>query len=340
MEKEKPRKVISEDGMQDCSSLINGKEALIREKKDNLLVEKDKEKLRELEQEIRDLQLDCSLLNLQKMGLEQFQQQQGKQTAAVISEIHTAHERVKNLLSGVSDQVAKIDGMKKVLDENKKEFDAFKKNMETFVDTTYPAGESLNRWAHGGGLFLSLAGLVLGIACLVYAVNGAKDTKKQSNNTASLDLNFALGDLTRDPNEMSEDQLEEIMQKLIVDRGVIASGEVPQKRLWQNLAEVAEQTETGDQNLALVLLQEAASGIPGTSEFLWLDASQASNRYDALRAAYKKSKKLSDVYLAAAKIEYNGEEVPTFHTALLLQCALDRIHYDSLFPDIPTPAVA
>jgi hypothetical protein len=71
----------------------------------------------------------------------------------------------------------------------------------------------------------------------MYAVNGAKNAKttpvfKESDNSASPDMDFvASGEIPRDPKDMSEDQLEELMQNLMVDRGVIASGEVPQKRL-------------------------------------------------------------------------------------------------------------
>ena len=344
----KNREKITNDQIQERSDKIKSNDFEIQRKLTESLFENDQERLREIDQEIRNLQLDSSLLKLEKLGLEQFQAQQGKQAEAtkIIREIQIAHDRVETLLGRISDQADKIEGMRSLLEDNKTKFGQFKEKLETYVDKTYPNGEALNKALHGGGLFLSLAGLVFGIACLVYAVNGAKSTKttpvfKESGNSASPGMDVvALGEIPRDPKDMNEDQLEELMQKLIVDRGVIASGEVPQKRLWQNLAGVADKTEIEDQDLALILLQEAASGLPGTREFLWLDPSEAKEQYDALRAAYKKSEKLSDVYLAATKIEYNGEEVPTFHTALLLQCALDRIHHDSLFPDVPTPAVA
>jgi hypothetical protein len=82
----------------------------------------------------------------------------------------------------------------------------------------------------------------------------------------------------------------------------------------------------------LIFIQEAALQLPGREEFFWLDPSEAEQRYEALRAAYKKSKKLSDVYLAARQIKYNGKEVPTFHVALLIQWALKLIKDDQLFP--------
>jgi hypothetical protein len=317
--------------------------------------ETDEQAKQDLETKINSLVTESVVLSLEIDGFRDFQQSQGNhaEITKLVGKLEGAATRVENLLKTVADQAKnivdqtkQIQGMKTLLEENKTKVGEIHKNIHDYVTETYPNGEALNIGLHGGGLVLSLAGLAFGIACLVYAVNGADDTKttpafKESSNSASLEMDVvALDEIPRDPKDMSEDQLEELMQKLMVDRDVIASGKVPQKRLWQNLAGVADKTEIGDQDLALVLLQESAADLPGTVEFLWLDAREAKERYDALRDAYKTSKKLSDVYLAATKIEYDGEEVPTFHTALLLQCALKAIHHDSLFPDTPTPAVA
>jgi hypothetical protein len=352
MQGPKGRRHISDDQIDRRKDRVrdNGLRAADLEKR--IKGESDQTFKDELEAELRGLVTESAVLTLEIDGFQDFQESQGnhKKITHLVGELQEASTRAENLLNNIlatqADQAKGIKVLKEILEENKKVVGDIHNNIDDYITKTYPQGEALNIGLHGTGLFLALAGLAFGIACLVIAVNGEDDDKtkpvfKESVNSAFPDMDFvALGEIPRDPKDVSEDQLEEMMQKLIVDRGVIAGGQVPQKRLWQNLAGVADKTEIADQNLALILLQEAASDLPGTGEFLWLDASQASDRYDALRAAYKKSKKLSDVYLAATKIEYDGEDVPAFHTAVLLQCALKAIHHDSLFPDIPTPAVA
>jgi hypothetical protein len=345
MESNRGRNATAEDGVQHRIDKIEKKGGKIKLLEEQRKKEQDRRILADINTKINQLQRDTDILNTEIGQVRLFQGLQGKRAEDAISDVITELEdttiRVKRLITDISKQATDIEGMKTLLEDNEKKVGVILKNLSDYVETTYPNGEALNIGLHSGGLFLALAGLAFGIACLVIAVNGEDDDKKEADNLDQLSSDsLALGENTRDPKEMSEDQLEEMMQNFVVDRGVIASGKVLQTRLWQNLAGVADKTEIGDQDLALVLLQEATSGLPGTREFLWLDASQASDRYDALRAAYKKSRKLSDVYLAATKTEYDGEEVPTFHMALLLQCALKTIHHDSLFPDTPTPAVA
>ena len=84
------------------------------------------------------------------------------------------------------------------------------------------------------------------------------------------------------------------------------------------VAAKADQMPIENQNLTLIFVQQASVDLPGRSEFFWLDPSEQKQRYEALRAAYHKSNKFSDVYLAAAKIRYDDKEVPMFHVASLI----------------------
>jgi hypothetical protein len=207
---------------------------------------------------------------------------------------------------------------------------------------TYKADRETNYWMSIGGLIAGLIGLALAASGLGYAVESDKKKKFSDaagdNNSGS--WNASLAGVMSTAQQMSAYEVEDMMQRLIVNTGAIASGAVPQERLWRNLATVADEMEIEDQNTTMILLQRAAVNLPGMSEFFWLDSNDTKERYEALRAAYKKSKKLSDVYLAATTIKYRNKEVPTFHMALLLQCALDLIKHDILFPDTPEAARA
>jgi hypothetical protein len=146
---------------------------------------------------------------------------------------------------------------------------------------------------------------------------------------SSTNAGVGAGDGT--PSEPSAEELEKLMQELVVNKAVIASGNIPQNTLWQNLASVADSLDIEAQNTALMFIQEAAVDLEGGRDFFWLDISQAIERYQALRAAHKRSSKLSDVYREALKIEYDGEKVPPFHVALLIQFALGLIKHDLVF---------
>jgi hypothetical protein len=143
----------------------------------------------------------------------------------------------------------------------------------------------------------------------------------------------AFNALAGDDMKMTDDQIEDMMQRLVASKAVIARGEAPQERLWQNLAAKADQKRIEDQNLTLIFVQQASVDLPGRSEFFWLDPSEEKQQYEALRAAHKKSGKFADVYLAAARIRYDDKEVPMFHVASLIQYALHLIKLDLLPSD-------
>jgi hypothetical protein len=283
-------------------------------------------------------------LNINEGRLKQFRELAAKDgdNPEVIKSINEAFARKEKILDEygkISDD--KFAALVKMVRENKATTDDTHALVTSFL-ATYKDDRQANYWISIGGLIAGLIGLALGAAGLGYAVESEK--KKKSAATAgdgdsgSLYASFSGANSTA--QEMSAFEIEDMMQKLIVNQAVIASGEVPRERLWQNLGEVADKMEIDDQSLTLLLLQEAAVGLPGTSEFFWLDPSDAEEQYKTLRCAYKKSKKLADVYLAATTIKYRNKEVPTFHMALLLQCALGLIKHDILFPDTPTPAPA
>ncbi|HEX8608350.1 MAG TPA: hypothetical protein VF679_06910, partial [Pedobacter sp.] len=146
-----------------------------------------------------------------------------------------------------------------------------------------------------------------------------------------LAANMAAGAGDATPSEPTVAELENLMDSLLINKSVIASGKIQQNTLWQNLASVAEIKDLEALSTSLMLIQESAVDLQGAEDFFWLDVSDATERHKALHDAYKKSGKLPDVFLAATKLEYNGEEVPPSHTAMLLQFALGQIKHDLMF---------
>jgi hypothetical protein len=212
-----------------------------------------------------------------------------------------------------------------------------------------------NKWASATFRFLQIGGIIMAASSLALAVtnylrNQPKPPEKPKNvpgplpvgggssdkgmNWGALGAAQAGASSSEAPPELSEDQIEDLMLGLFVNKGVIAAGKVPQDSLWQNLASQADGGDLEAHNLTLMFIQEAAVDLPGTRDFFWgAPSSDMAERYQALRQAYKRSGKLSDVYLEATKLEYNGEKIPTFHVALLLQLALRLIKHDLLYPN-------
>jgi hypothetical protein len=210
---------------------------------------------------------------------------------------------------------------------------------------------------------LQVAAFIVGLTSLTFAIIGRTNPPKRANNalasgneglspteaggsSGTPDANLRSFDASHDgvsssnvgagtgdgtPSEPTAAELEKAMQDLVINKAVIASGKVPQDTLWNNLA--ADSSDLEAQNTALMFIQEASADLEGARDFFWLDISEATERYQALRAAHKRSGKLSDVYLEAKKIEYDGGKVPMSHVALLLQIALGLIQHDLLFSD-------
>ena len=176
-----------------------------------------------------------------------------------------------------------------------------------------------------GSLLFGLAGLGIAIASLYYTLNPAKKAVHSNSGGGGGDnsdlpgpSHLGLNRLAGDEKEMTADEIADMMQRLVTSKAVVAAGKVSQELFWPNLAANANQMRIEDQNLTLIFVQQASVDLPGTSEFFWLDPSEQKQQYEALRAAYHKSNKFSDVYLAAAKIRYDDKEVPMFHVASLI----------------------
>jgi hypothetical protein len=198
-----------------------------------------------------------------------------------------------------------------------------------------------DRETAGGYRGLQWASLTIGFLSLVMALWGRSDPPKRNFNAlasgndelsstedgvSSTDVGAGSGEGL--PPGPSEKDIEELMQSLVINKEVIASGKIPQDMLWKNLASVADSLDIEAQNTALMFIAEAAVDLQGGRDFFWLDISEAIERYEGLREAHKRSGKLSDVYLEARKLKYNGNEVPPFHVALLIQFALGQIKHD------------
>lgn len=211
--------------------------------------------------------------------------------------------------------------------------------MEEFWKT-YKADSKTTLWLAVGGvagsLIFGIVGFGLAAASLYYAINPKpappsppQPATPSGTNSGARGPDSLAAEVSGDIS-MTEEEIEDMMQQLVSSKALIAGGKVSQEQFWRKLAEVADQSRIEDQNLTLVFVQQASIDLPGRSTFFWLDPSEAKQQYNALHAAYKKSGKLADVYVAAAQMRYESKEVPMFHVATLIQCALHLIKFDRL----------
>jgi hypothetical protein len=284
---------------------------------------KDKELVKLIDAEIDSLQEDAGLLDDILDGIRGLEHSDGEDEIVIkkIDEARTLRDKAKDAYKKVRDRSKGIE-LHDLAKDNEETVDRTTEILEKFWET-YQSDRQTSLIMAIGGLILALSALVVGAKALELAM---LDDKKKVTNPAAGRTNIG----TEDQDELSEVELDDMMQKLVVNKAVIAAGQVPQERLWRNLAKVADEIDLDGQGMTLIFVQEAAVDLPGAHVFFWLDQSEAEDRYGALKDAYHKNKKLSDVYLAATAIRYKNKEVPLFHVALLLQCALRLIKHDML----------
>jgi hypothetical protein len=313
----------------------------IKRKQAEKIMEDGPQRTLELEQEIRELARDLGKHNHFVLEFMFYGSNDGNDSAAEqkIQDNIQNGERVKELVKEKSDDPPEVKQVKgdivKIEDRTNKIIEEFWK--------TYKKDSQINMVFAIVGVGFAIASLGLSIACLYYGVNpkepsggGSSQPSGGGSNAGPPTPNFlASNALVGDDGTMTDDEIEDMMQHLVATKAVIAEGAVSQEKLWPNLGAQADQMSIEDQNLTLIFVQEAAVDLPGTREFFWLDPSEAKERYEALRAAHKRSGKFSDVYLEATKIRYDDSEVPMFHVASLTQYALRLIRHDLLYPDDP-----
>lgn len=211
--------------------------------------------------------------------------------------------------------------------------------MENFWET-YKADSKSTLWLAIGGvagsLIFGIVGFGLAAASLYYAINPKpappsppQPATPSGTNSGAREPDSLAAEASGDIS-MTEEEIEDMMQQLVSSKALIAGGKVSQEQFWRKLADKADQSRIEDLNLTLIFVQQASIDLPGRSTFFWLDPSEAKQQYNALHEAYKKSGKLADVYVTAAEMRYERKEVPMFHVATLIQCALHLIKFDRL----------
>jgi hypothetical protein len=326
--------------------------------------EAEAEDAESIQREIDRITLEASILDHGSLllgelgGISKDNAALEKKISAVRRENSALQEAFDNVRESLN---LKDEFIKQAIEDNKTASEKTHKLIERYLETYKEDQEDNSSYAIGG-LVIGLVGLAASIAGLVLSVLGYEDEttpKDQKTSPKSAQLSPGDGAIPGTMNtnlrpsvapragassslvgagagggtetEPSTEELEEMMQTLVVHKELISSGQVPQDLLWQHLASATDKLDLDAQDATLMFIQEAAVALPGSQDFFWLDPSDATDRYEALREAYKRSSKLSDVYIEATKLEYNGKKIPTFHVALLLQLALRLIKRDLMF---------
>jgi hypothetical protein len=346
------RKEIIETKVKVIGEIIEHRGREIDKLKTALKDAKDASEINRIKAEIAECHLNLKMLHTNELLLGELGELSGDNEAITsrIGELRQENVDMKDALkSAIQDLRDQTNVIKDALADTFVKVDQSKEILEEYIKS-YEKDNAGNQWIGGLGLLFGVAGLIagavgIGIAKLLAdssssssstpapsptpASNSAPSLLRTGSNTGT-----RAGDQS-DPAKISSEDGEKIMLDLVVSKTAIADGKVPQELLWKALAATADTADPEGQDWTLIFVQEAALHMPGREEFFWLDPSEAQQRYESLRAAYKTSKKLSDVYLAAlqpALLKHDGKEVPIFHVALLIQWALKLIKHDRLFP--------
>lgn len=133
-----------------------------------------------------------------------------------------------------------------------------------------------------------------------------------------------------DSREIELEKLYEAREYIFMSQRLISSKKVDQNTVWGGIVYYLENhtTTTDELHRALMLIKIASLSHDETYSFLWTDPLDIQDLSNQLYEAYKKSKKISDVFLEATTLKYNDEQIPFYHMGSLLQISLELINYD------------